>query len=116
MHYVFVYGSLLDPARVSAVIGRTYEGPVTPASLLGFVRRQNGYFYLVDTGDQVDRVDGALIGPFSDEELARLDRYEGCPELYIRHSVDAWVDDFGDRVLGAWTYVGASIAEPVGGR
>ena len=84
-HQLFAYGTLLNPGVQRAVIGREVSGG--GARLPGFRKTT------IEDGDEVfpnlipdpdEHVDGQILD-LSDEELARIDRYEG--DLYARHRV-----------------------------
>ncbi|PCR92713.1 gamma-glutamylcyclotransferase family protein [Natrinema ejinorense] len=107
---VFVYGTLTDPARVTAVL--ELEPPaaadrfVGNATLEGLHRVDGRYPTLAPGGS----VDGRLLA-VDETELAALDRYEGVENgLYVRVAVPvAAVDDGGEGVAEGdqcWAYVG----------
>lgn len=94
-HLLFAYGTLLNPSVQRAVIGRELSG--NNARLAGFRKSTfadgNEVFPNL-VPDPNGNVDGQLL-TVSDEELARIDRYEG--DLYSRRRVtlndgtEAWV-------------------------
>lgn len=76
---VFVYGTLLDPHRIAAVLDIYEFGP--DAHLEGVHRVDGTYPTLVPGG----RADGAVIHT---PDIEALDHYEGVDEgLYVRVSV-----------------------------
>lgn len=96
---VFVYGSLLVPAVVRAVLGRTPAA--APAALHDYRRcslRGPAYPALLRAPGRCTR--GAVI-ELAPAELRRLDRYED--DFYIRRPVTVALDD-GSSVR-AQTYV-----------
>ena|SRR5205823_5565278 len=101
---LFVYGTLLDDARVAAVTGRRF--PRRAARLEGYERvaPSGGYPYVVARPGRV--VDGALLEHVDAESLRALDRYEDEGRLYVRRTVTVVAD--GERVA-CETYVGAGI-------
>lgn len=80
---VFVYGTLKDPSVVRMVLG---QGKKTEATLEG--RRattlegwkKEGLNVVEDKGSEVE---GFLMNVIN-QQLEKLDDYEGWPELYIR--------------------------------
>lgn len=89
----FVYGTLRDPARARAVLGRADFGP--DARLAGLRRVEGEYPTLAPGGETRGRV-LRLHG----DDLEALDRYEGAERgLYVRVRIPA-----DDGAL--WTYVG----------
>jgi|SRR5436190_8416286 len=101
---LFVYGTLLDDARVEAVTGRRF--PRRAARLDGWERiaPSGGYPYIVARPGGF--VDGALLEDVDTDSLCALDRYEDEGRLYVRRAVIVVVD--GERVA-CQTYVGASV-------
>ncbi|MBZ6494178.1 gamma-glutamylcyclotransferase family protein [Natrinema longum] len=106
---VFVYGTLTDPARVTAVLelepAAAADRFVDHATLEGLHRVDGRYPTLVPGGS----VDGRLLA-VDGTELAALDRYEGVERgLYVRVAVPMAVDDGGEGVAEGdqcWAYVG----------
>jgi len=89
-HRVFVYGTLMVPRIVDAVIGRV---PRPQAAILSGYRRFTvaGQVYpgIVPCAGAV--VEGLLYDGLQAPEMAALDEYEG--ELYVRHSLTVLVDE-----------------------
>lgn len=107
-HYVFVYGTLADAERLNMLLApRIYDDPMPVAVLPAFRREECQYFYATPDADA--RIEGKLIGPFTDAELAQLDRYEGCPVLYSRQKEVVTQEGVGH--FTAWVYVGERIRE-----
>ena len=109
-HFVFVYGTLADAGRLDMLLApRRYSDPMPAAVLPGYRREQCHYFYA--TPDDAAEIDGVLIGPFTDAELASLDRYEGCPTLYTRRAVEALGRDRSAPEHPTWVYEGHHIRD-----
>ena len=109
-HYVFVYGTLADPDRLSMLLApRVYTDPMPAAVLPGYRRERCAFYYAVPDPEAAS--EGVLIGPFSDAALAQLDRYEGCPLLYTRERVAALGRDRAEPEHPVWVYVGARLRE-----
>jgi len=85
MSALFVYGTLLDDARVPAVTGRTF--PRRRAELAGHRRvwPHGGYPDLVV--DAAASVTGDVLDGLDEPALAALDAYEDAPTLYVRDEV-----------------------------
>jgi hypothetical protein len=79
MRFFFVYGSLLDPDLTALVVGRRLPPSAwVPATLSGFSRRKaRGVSHPIAVRDPKGMVRGAVIGGFSEREVARLTIYEG---------------------------------------
>lgn len=92
---LFAYGSLVDPACVSEVLGRTHLGERLAARLDGYQRIVSStypYPYVVPSPGH--SVDGVLITELSADDLHLLDRYEDVGGGdYQRATVE--VDAFG---------------------
>src|SRR5215510_7295018 len=99
---LFVYGSLLDEARLEALTGRRF--PRRPARLEGYERiaPPGDYPYIVARPGAA--VDGVLIEDVDDDSLRGLDRYEDEGRLYARQPVEVVA---GDVRIACETYVGA---------
>lgn len=97
---LFVYGTLMTPAVMRAVIGRV--PPHAPAVLPGYRRYGlRGRVYPVVVPERGASVAGVLYTGLSPRELARLDRYEDA--FYRR--VEVTVRDAAGRERRAWCYV-----------
>ena len=102
--HLFVYGTLIDPERVTALTGKQFER--VNATLSGFERVNSplGYpFILPRTGSVVRGVLLLNVDPIS---LVHLDAYEAEGDLYRRQVV---VVEVADRQVAAVTYVGHAI-------
>ncbi len=97
---LFVYGTLMTPAVMRAVIGRL---PPREAAVLPDHRRHGlrGRVYPVVVPEAGAQVDGVLYTGLTPQELARLDRYED--DFYLRRRVT--VRDATGRARTAWCYV-----------
>lgn len=111
-HLVFAYGTLMNPERLSLVIGRRVSD--TRVSLdfetvKGYRLERFTYSYV--TPDPGHCVLGLVIGPFSDRELQRIDAYESVDTgLYTRKL--CFVKAEGeDEPRSCWIYVGKRIDE-----
>jgi gamma-glutamylcyclotransferase (GGCT)/AIG2-like uncharacterized protein YtfP len=81
---LFVYGTLLDPACRSRVLGHSVL--TRPARLNGFRVARGRHFYIVATSDA--SIDGLLLLGLDAADFAALDRYEEVPRLYTRETVE----------------------------
>jgi gamma-glutamylcyclotransferase (GGCT)/AIG2-like uncharacterized protein YtfP len=102
--HLFVYGTLTDPKRVTALTGRQFS--VVDATLAGFERVESplGYPYILPKPGAV--VHGVLLCDIDPASLVHLDAYEDEGELYRRQVVE--VEVVGTR-RSAMTYVGHGI-------
>src|SRR5262245_30603977 len=98
---LFVYGTLLDDARVKTVTGRRF--PRRTARLDGWERiaPTGGYPYIIARPGAV--VHGALLEDVDADSLRALDRYEDEGRLYVRRPVTVIVDG---EAVACETYVG----------
>ena|SRR5688572_14416044 len=104
--YLFVYGTLMVPEVLHAVLGRVPAR--LEATLEGYRRHAlEGECYPAITKDPNARVHGQLLGGLSHEESATLDAYEG--DAYTRTTVELAVN--GQR-LTADCYVWRDPALP----
>ncbi|MGC3991594.1 MAG: gamma-glutamylcyclotransferase family protein [Chthoniobacteraceae bacterium] len=99
-HRLFVYGTLQWPERVRDIIGRALTG--VPAHVNGY---RCGRVARADfpgiVPDASARTPGQLLSGLSQDELIRLDAYEG--ELYRRIRITAIAEADGASV-SAWVY------------
>ena len=102
--HLFVYGTLTDPERVTALTGKHFSA--VDATLTGFERVESplGYPYIFPKPGAV--VHGVLLCDIDPASLVHLDAYEVEGELYRRQDVE--VETVGTR-LSAMTYVGHGI-------
>jgi gamma-glutamylcyclotransferase (GGCT)/AIG2-like uncharacterized protein YtfP len=106
--HLFVYGTLTDPERVTALTGQQFER--VDATLNGFERVNSplGYpFILPKAGGTVRGILLLNLDPLS---LVQLDAYEAEGDLYRRQVV---VVEVADRRVAAVTYVGHAIRASV---
>jgi gamma-glutamylcyclotransferase (GGCT)/AIG2-like uncharacterized protein YtfP len=102
--HLFVYGTLIDPERVTALTGKQFER--VNATLSGFERVNSplGYpFIFPRTGSVVRGVLLLNVDPIS---LVHLDAYEAEGDLYRRQGITVEV---AGRQVAALTYVGHAI-------
>ena len=86
----FVYGSLLAPEVLKALLGRVPDR--TPATLPGYVRRRiKERVYPALYPDPDSQVDGEVLSGMSRRELAVLDWFED--EAYTLTKVDVTFDE-----------------------
>jgi gamma-glutamylcyclotransferase (GGCT)/AIG2-like uncharacterized protein YtfP len=95
---LFVYGSLIDDATRTEILGHGVEG--IAARLDGFERRRARYFYIARAEGASTR--GLVILNLGDEDWRRLDAYEDVPHLYTREDIE--VDTDGGR-MRCWVYL-----------
>jgi len=97
---LFVYGTLMTPAVMRAVVGRVPRSE--PAELPGFRRyRLRGRVYPAVVPEPGATVAGRLYRDLTPAEIARLDRYEDT--FYRREPV--MVRNAQGRKQRAWCYV-----------
>ena len=101
---LFAYGTLQNPTRRAAVIGRTTPCRiVAEASIRGALYDAGDYPALQPSDVATDRVAGVLL-ELDDGALARLDDYEGVATgLYRR--VRCTVDVASGGAVDAWVYL-----------
>ena len=106
--HLFVYGTLTDPERVTALTGKQFER--VDATLSGFERINSplGYPFILPRTGAVVR--GALLLHIDLVSLVQLDAYEAEGDLYRRQVV---VVEVADRRVAAVTYVGHAIRASV---
>jgi gamma-glutamylcyclotransferase (GGCT)/AIG2-like uncharacterized protein YtfP len=106
--HLFVYGTLTDPERVTALTGKQFER--VDAMLSGFERINSplGYPFILPRTGAVVR--GALLLNIDPVSLVQLDVYEAEGNLYRRQGV---VVEVVDRRVAAVTYVGHAIRASV---
>lgn len=109
MPRLFVYGTLLDDAKVLEILGRLPR--FRPAVLRGYRRGAHaGGAWLVAEPDPTARIEGKVLEGLSEGELDRIDAYEGVPErLYAREPVSVDVEGEG---VEAFVYVKVGSARP----
>jgi gamma-glutamylcyclotransferase (GGCT)/AIG2-like uncharacterized protein YtfP len=106
--HLFVYGTLTDPERVTALTSTQFER--VDATLSGFERVNSplGYpFILPRLGASVR---GILLLDVDPVSLGQLDAYEAEGDLYRRQVV---VVEVADRQVSAMTYIGHGIRTSV---
>jgi gamma-glutamylcyclotransferase (GGCT)/AIG2-like uncharacterized protein YtfP len=106
--YLFVYGTLTDPERITALTGRQFER--VDATLSGFERVNSPLGYPFILPRPAATVRGVLLLDIDLVSLAELDAYEAEGDLYRRQAV---VVEVADRRVAAMTYVGHNIRASV---
>ena len=91
---LFVYGTLTDPERVTALTGKQFERVNSPL----------GYPFILPRPGAI--VQGVLLLNVDPASLVQLDAYEAEGDLYRRQTV---VVEVADRRVPAMTYVGHGI-------
>jgi gamma-glutamylcyclotransferase (GGCT)/AIG2-like uncharacterized protein YtfP len=106
--HLFVYGTLTDPERVTALTGKQFER--VDATLSGFERVNSplGYPFILPRSGAIVR--GVLLLNIDPVSLAQLDAYEAEGDLYRRQVVVVAV---ADRQVSAMAYVGDGIRASV---
>jgi gamma-glutamylcyclotransferase (GGCT)/AIG2-like uncharacterized protein YtfP len=106
--HLFVYGTLTDPERVTALTGKQFMQ--VDATLRSFERVDSplGYPYILPRPGAVVR--GVLLLDIDPVSLVHLDTYEAEGELYRRQLVEVEVDG---TPVSAMTYVGHDIQASV---
>jgi gamma-glutamylcyclotransferase (GGCT)/AIG2-like uncharacterized protein YtfP len=106
--HLFVYGTLIDPERVTALTGKQLER--VDATLNGFERVNSplGYPFIFPKAGGIVR--GVLLLNLDPVSLVQLDAYEAEGDLYRRQVVEVEV---ADRQVAAVTYVGHAIRASV---
>ena len=102
--HLFVYGTLTDPERVTALTGRQFER--VDAKLSGFERVNSPLVYPFILPRAGAIVRGVLLLDIDLDSLVQLDAYEAEGDLYRRQVV---VVEVADRRVAAVTYVGHAI-------
>lgn len=76
---LFVYGTLRDPIIASRVVGREVSSYI-PARLTGYkIGNWGRYLILYPSDDSSNEVLGEVITDLAEEDMERLDMYEGIP-------------------------------------
>jgi gamma-glutamylcyclotransferase (GGCT)/AIG2-like uncharacterized protein YtfP len=96
---LFVYGTLLDAAHRTSLLGR--EVAAAPALLGGYERLRGRYFYIVLRAGA--ETAGLVLSGLGERDFAVLDRYEALPRLYTREKIE--VADAAGAALRCWVYL-----------
>jgi gamma-glutamylcyclotransferase (GGCT)/AIG2-like uncharacterized protein YtfP len=96
---LFVYGSLLDPARREEIIGRRVD--IMPATLRDYEVGRARYFYICKS--EGISTPGLLLLNLTSRDFEALDCYEETPRLYTREKVEVFDD--GGHPVRCWTYL-----------
>lgn len=88
MRNFFFYGTLVDNDRFRSVTGSDLANhQVLPATLTGFsLHRVKGAGFPAVVPAPGEECKGVIVTDINDEQVARLDRYEGVPSLYTRQT------------------------------
>ena len=119
-HYVFAYGSLSNPLRAEAIVGRECQasfpelGNIERVSARASHFRREGGLLPHAVQDAAGTIDGYILGPLTDDEIAKLDRYEDAPQLFVRDVCWAAVEGL-PAGLACWIYVGKTITRATPG-
>lgn len=112
--HLFVYGSLLRPGTLDAVLGHRHRGERLRATLRGYARATPpGWAYPVIVAHATNATRGVVLLDISEADLVRLDQYEDVADgLYERVRVQVEAEGCGPAptVYAAWTYVGGTAA------
>ncbi|RPJ22458.1 MAG: gamma-glutamylcyclotransferase [Planctomycetaceae bacterium] len=102
--HLFVYGTLTDPERVTALTGKQFDR--VDATLSGFERVDSplGYPFILPRPSDIVR--GVLLLNIDPDSLLQLDAYEAEGDLYRRQVVEV---EIADMRVAAMTYVGHGI-------
>jgi gamma-glutamylcyclotransferase (GGCT)/AIG2-like uncharacterized protein YtfP len=96
---LFVYGSLIDPARRIELLGR--DVVTAPATLPDYALGRARYFYLRPQPGAVTA--GLMLLDLRADDFAVLDRYEELPVLYTREKIE--VADADGLPQRCWVYL-----------
>ena len=100
---LFVYGSLLDPVRREAIIGRRVD--TMPAALRDYELGRARYFYVHRRRGASTA--GLLLLNLTPDDFQALDRYEEIPRLYTRDKVEVF--DQSGHLLRCWVYLPTAL-------
>jgi gamma-glutamylcyclotransferase (GGCT)/AIG2-like uncharacterized protein YtfP len=106
--HLFVYGTLTDPERVTALTNTQFERVDATLSDFERVNSPLGYPFIVPRPGASVR--GVLLLDVDPVSLGQLDAYEAEGDLYRRQVV---VVEVADRQMSAMTYVGHGIRASV---
>jgi len=96
---LFVYGSLVDEARRTELLGRSVV--TAPAELRDYALGRARYFYVRAQAGAVTA--GLLLLDLSARDFLALDRYEELPLLYTREKIR--VADAAGQPQRCWVYL-----------
>jgi gamma-glutamylcyclotransferase (GGCT)/AIG2-like uncharacterized protein YtfP len=98
--HLFVYGSLVDPQQLDAVLGHRHLGERFAARLAGYARATSDYPYPYLVESACSHVDGIVIMDLPPEDVSAVDAYEEVDEaVYRREHVQVEVFGCGPRSL-----------------
>ncbi|MTV47917.1 DUF4264 domain-containing protein [Heliobacillus mobilis] len=104
-HALFVYGTLMDRETMEGLLDHSAGEPL-PALLTGYKRYPSSYGYPFILPVQEAIVKGTLWSGLTDDDLQRIDEYEGLFDdvpMYYREKVTIRIDD---QPSEAWVYIG----------
>jgi len=107
--HLFVYGTLVEPTRLDAVLGHVHQGERLRAQLSGFARHTRAdydYAFLVPAATGL--VEGVIVLDLQPADWPRLDAYEDVDAGYYSRelvSVETWGCGPRPCNLSAYTYV-----------
>jgi len=101
---LFVYGTLKDASRLSAVLGPSAWRLLGSATVAGILYDCGEYPALVSARTADDVVPGLLLELDDEQALAQLDAYEGVDSgLYVRRRCEVRLDN--GQLTNAWGYL-----------
>ena len=100
---LFVYGSLVNPARRQEIIGRRID--TISATLPDYELGRARYFYI--RKHPGISTTGLLLLNLTRRDFQALDRYEEIPRLYTREKVEVF-DQSGNPVR-CWVYLPTAL-------
>ena len=105
--HVFVYGTLIEPGRLDAVLGHKHLGERLSARLAGYQRVSDPtYPYAYVVAKPGAWVDGVLLMDLSPYDMQLMDRYEEVQSgVYRREAVEVEAWGCGSRPI----YVRADV-------
>jgi gamma-glutamylcyclotransferase (GGCT)/AIG2-like uncharacterized protein YtfP len=110
-HHIFVYGTLTAPDILSEVLGREYQPQhYLPATLHDYRRHAvQGAAFAVIRAAEGAWVDGFLVEHVSDDDLARLDRWQtgDLTRIQVEVTTEAGTP------FTAWTYADTKGTAPI---
>ena len=113
--HLFVYGSLVDPRCLDAVLGYRFDGERLRARLADYERIvSDGFDYPFIVPSAGGLVEGILVMDLTADDLGILDRYEEVQSgFYSRASVDIEAWGCGPRsvFVAAQVYVAGSALQ-----
>jgi len=100
---LFVYGTLMDSEVVRRLTGKSPE--YEKAFLIGY-KKYNIDFIPYIVKNKNSKVEGKVITNLDEEDLRKIDRYEGEGYLYTREKVEVVTENNNEE---AYVYVGKNV-------